>query len=101
MRDDGCCLITRYHAVTTYLARKHSISKPSHTPQELMDDYTCPVCNSPKSAFQSDARVVAGFAENQKYGLGFNSVTGSQKLLVIYGALAIGFILLIGGYAME
>lgn len=59
------------------------------------------MCSAPKNSFQSDARVVAGFAENQKYGLGFNGVTGGQKLLVIYGALAVGFILLIGGYAME
>ncbi|KAF5839231.1 rubredoxin [Dunaliella salina] len=69
--------------------------------EELPKEYTCPVCNAPKSQFKSDARVLAGFAENQKYGLGFNSVTGNQKLLVIYGALVIGFILLISGYAME
>lgn len=61
----------------------------------------CPVCSAPKSQFQSDARELAGFAENQKYGLGFNSVTGNQKLLIIYGALTLLFLLLIGGYALE
>ncbi len=69
--------------------------------QELPDDYVCPVCGAAKAQFESDARVLAGFAENQKYGLGFNSVTGNQKLLVIYGALAVFFLLLIGGYALE
>lgn len=33
-------------------------------------------------------QVVAGFAENQQYGLGTNSMTGSQKLLLIYGERA-------------
>jgi hypothetical protein len=32
-------------------------------------------------------KVVAGFAENQKYGLGTNSMTGQQKLLIIYGEI--------------
>nr|ABU52965.1 hypothetical protein [Dunaliella viridis] len=68
---------------------------------DLPQDYVCPVCSAPKSQFESDARVLAGFAENQKYGLGFNSVTGNQKLLVIYGALALLFLLLIGGYALD
>jgi hypothetical protein len=45
--------------------------------------------------------VVAGFAENQRYGLGTNSMTGSQKLLLIYGALAVFFILFLSGYALD
>lgn len=47
------------------------------------------------------AQVVAGFAENQKYGLGTNSMTGDQKLILIYGTLLLFFILFIGGYALE
>jgi len=42
-------------------------------------------------------QVVAGFAENQQYGLGTNSMTGEQKSLLIYGALAVFFILFLGG----
>lgn len=38
-------------------------------------------------------KVVAGFAENQQYGLGTNSMTESQKSLLIYGSLAFFFIL--------
>ena len=43
--------------------------------QELPSDYVCPVCGAPKEKFDSQATVVAGFAENQKYGLGTNSMT--------------------------
>jgi hypothetical protein len=42
-------------------------------------------------------QVVAGFAENQQYGLGTNSMTGEQKSLLIYGALAVFFIMFLAG----
>jgi hypothetical protein len=42
-------------------------------------------------------KVVAGFAENQQYGLGTNSMTESQKSLLIYGALALFFLLFLAG----
>ena len=45
--------------------------------------------------------VVAGFAENQGYGLGTNSMTGGQKSALIYGALAVFFALFLAGYALE
>ena len=54
--------------------------------QALPDDYCCPICGAPKERFESRVKVVAGFAENQQYGLGTNSMTGNQKLLLIYGA---------------
>lgn len=69
--------------------------------QDLPADYSCPVCGAGKDKFESKLRVVAGFAENQKYGLGTNSMTGDQKLLLIYGALAVFFILFLAGYALE
>lgn len=47
------------------------------------------------------SQVVAGFAENQKYGLGTNSMTGEQKTLIIYGALGLFFILFLLGYALD
>ena len=61
----------------------------------------CPVCGASKDKFEVNVKVVAGFAENQKYGLGTNSMTGDQKLLIIYGALAAFFLLFIAGYALE
>ncbi len=47
------------------------------------------------------SQVVAGFAENQSYGLGTNSMTGEQKQLLIYGSLAAFFALFIAGYGMQ
>lgn len=62
-------------------------------PQDLPDDYYCPICGAPKERFESRVKVVAGFAENQQYGLGTNSMTESQKSLLIYGSLAFFFLL--------
>lgn len=69
--------------------------------QELPEDYICPICGATKDRFESRVKVVAGFAENQQYGLGTNSMTGEQKSLLIYGALAVFFILFLGGYALN
>mmetsp|Transcript_31872 Transcript_31872/g.70817 ORF Transcript_31872/g.70817 Transcript_31872/m.70817 type:complete len:183 (+) Transcript_31872:122-670(+) len=69
--------------------------------QNLPEDYVCPVCGAPKDRFESRMKVVAGFAENQKYGLGTNSMTGDQKTLLIYGALFTFFLLFLAGYALE
>lgn len=69
--------------------------------QELPSEYYCPICGAPKDRFESRMKVVAGFAENQKFGLGTNSMTESQKSLLIYGALAIFFALFLLGYALD
>lgn len=42
-----------------------------------------------------------GFAENQQYGLGTNSMTGGQKSLLIYGTLLVFVALFLSGYALE
>lgn len=69
--------------------------------QELPEEYVCPVCGAPKERFDSRTKVVAGFAENQSYGLGTNSMTSEQKQLLIYGSLALFFALFIAGYGLE
>jgi rubredoxin len=69
--------------------------------QDLPEDYNCPICGAPKDRFESRVKVVAGFAENQQYGLGTNSMTESQKSLLIYGALAFFFLLFLAGYALN
>jgi rubredoxin len=69
--------------------------------QDTPSDYVCPVCGAPRASFESRVTVVAGFAENQGYGLGTNSMTGGQKSALIYGALAVFFLLFLGGYALE
>lgn len=69
--------------------------------QDLPEDYVCPICGAAKGKFESRVKVVAGFAENQQYGLGTNSMTGNQKLLLIYGALLAFVLLFLSGYALD
>lgn len=69
--------------------------------EDIPGDYFCPICGASKEKFESRIKVVAGFAENQKYGLGTNSMTGDQKLALIYGALIFFFICFLLGYALE
>lgn len=69
--------------------------------QKLPDDWQCPVCGAEKTLFQSKQMEVAGFAENQGYGLGTNSMTAGQKSLLIYGSIGAGFMLLLAGYTMN
>jgi hypothetical protein len=51
--------------------------------------------------FQSKAREIAGFAENQRYGLGTNSMTSGQKGALIWGSLLAFFGLFIAGYFVQ
>merc|ERR1711924_332035 len=48
--------------------------------KDLPQDWDCPVCGVGKNKFTANDKVVAGFAENQTYGLGTNSWTEGQKL---------------------
>jgi rubredoxin len=70
-------------------------------PQDLPGDWQCPVCGAEKKLFQSRQLEVAGFAENQGYGLGTNTMTGEQKSLLIFGSLGVFFLLFLLGYAMD
>ena len=74
---------------------------PGVTFQKLPEDWQCPVCGAEKKVFVVKQREVAGFAENQGYGLGTNSMTGEQKSLLIFGSLAALFFLLLLGYTMN
>jgi rubredoxin len=69
--------------------------------QDISADYQCPICGSPKDKFDSRVTVVAGFAANQGYGLGSNSMTEGQKSALIYGTLVLFFVLFLAGYAMD
>ena len=66
----------------------------------------------PKDDFAVVIEEVAGFAENQDYGVGFNTWTSGQKAhggkvlktrqgIVIWGALAVGAFLLLSAYSWE
>jgi len=68
---------------------------------DLPEDFSCPACRSSKTQFKSVKKVIAGFAENQKYGLGGNSLTSGQKNTVIFGLLSLAFLFLLSGYLLE
>ncbi|GAB4816298.1 hypothetical protein N2152v2_003344 [Parachlorella kessleri] len=69
--------------------------------EDLPGDWQCPTCGAGKGLFQSRAKELAGFAENQGYGLGVNSMTAGQKSLLIYGSLAFFVVLFLLGYTLN
>ncbi|THU67009.1 hypothetical protein C4D60_Mb05t20160 [Musa balbisiana] len=69
--------------------------------EKLPDDWRCPTCGAAKSFFESKSVEIAGFAQNQQFGLGGNSLTSGQKALLIYGGLLLGFLFFISGYFLQ
>ena len=41
---------------------------------ELPEEWCCPTCGAAKAQFFSKGQVIAGFTQNQQYGLGGNSM---------------------------
>lgn len=70
---------------------------------ELPDDWRCPVCGVRKSQFVNVGAQGApsGFAENLDYGLGINRLTPSQKNILIFGALGLGFLFFLSLYGLN
>ncbi|KAF0900181.1 hypothetical protein E2562_027543 [Oryza meyeriana var. granulata] len=69
--------------------------------EQLPDDWRCPTCGAAQSFFESKSIEIAGFAQNQQFGLGGNSLTGDQKALLIYGSLLVGFLFFLSGYFLQ
>lgn len=71
--------------------------------EDLPGNWRCPVCGAPRSQFSNiGARnTPSGFAENLNYGFGVNSLTPKQKNLLIFGALALGFLFLLSLYGLN
>ena len=74
---------------------------PPGTTFDSMEKFRCPECGANKKYFIAETEVVSGFKQNQKYGLGANSLTGEQKGLLIYGGLALGVLIFLSGYLLE
>jgi rubredoxin len=70
---------------------------------ELPVNWRCPVCSANKKAFANvgPAGTASGFAENIGYGFGVNKLTPGQKNLLIFGALALGFLFFISLYGLQ
>jgi rubredoxin len=71
--------------------------------EELPVNWRCPVCGAPKKQFSNIGPVGApsGFKENLNYGLGVNRLTPGQKNLLIFGALALGFLFFLSLYGLK
>ncbi len=68
----------------------------------LPADWKCPVCTAKKGAFNNiGTNAVSGFKENQGYGFGVNTMTESQKSLLIYGGLGLGILLFLSLYSLN
>jgi rubredoxin len=71
--------------------------------EDLPITWRCPVCGVGKAQFvnvgASDAP--SGFEENLRYGLGVNNLTPTQKNLLIFGSLALGFLFFISLYGLK
>jgi len=77
---------------------------PPGTPfAELPLTWRCPVCGAKKSAFTNigPAGKASGFQENLGYGLGVNSLTPTQKSILIFGALAAAFLFFMSLYGLK
>ncbi|XP_024356462.1 uncharacterized protein [Physcomitrium patens] len=69
--------------------------------RDLPEDWLCPTCGAAKSYYQPKSVEVAGFAQNQQFGLGGNTLTSGQKSLLIYGSLLAFFALFLSGYFLQ
>ncbi|KAK8939643.1 hypothetical protein KSP40_PGU012240 [Platanthera guangdongensis] len=74
---------------------------PGFQYNKLPEDWRCPTCGAAKSFFVSKRMEIAGFAQNQNFGLGTNTLTGGQKALLIYGSLLFAFALFLSGYFLQ
>ena len=68
---------------------------------ELPADWRCPTCRASKDVFFEEVEEIPGFAVNQGYGLGGNALSANQKNGLIFGGLALFFVLFLSGYAMS
>ncbi|MFN3927457.1 MAG: rubredoxin [Pseudanabaenaceae cyanobacterium] len=70
---------------------------------DLPETWRCPVCNTRKEKFKDIGlpNKPSGFAENLGYGFGVNTLTPTQKNILIFGGLALGFLFFMSLYALD
>ncbi len=77
---------------------------PPGTPfAELPASWRCPVCGVRTSQFENIGPLgkASGFQQNLGYGLGVNKLTPTQKNALIFGALAVGFLVFMSLYGLQ
>jgi len=71
--------------------------------EELPSQWRCPVCGARRNVFDNIGAINApsGFESNLSYGLGVNRLTPRQKNILIFGALALGFLMFMSFYGLS
>ncbi|MBE9040446.1 rubredoxin [Oscillatoriales cyanobacterium LEGE 11467] len=71
--------------------------------KDLPVTWRCPVCGARKNVFANigPAGNDAGFKANYGYGFGVNTMTSSQKSLLIFGGLALAGIVMLSFYGLN
>jgi rubredoxin len=67
---------------------------------DIQSNWRCPQCRASKDSFSPMTITIAGFAENQGYGFGGNSMTEGDKNLAIFGGIGFFFVLFLSGYLL-
>lgn len=75
--------------------------KPGTPFSELPSNWRCPTCRASKDSFKEVTEEIPGFAVNQGYGFGGNSLTAGQKSGLVFGSLFLFFLLFLAGYGMS
>lgn len=70
---------------------------------DLPSGWRCPVCGVRTNQFTDIGAQGApsGFADNLDYGFGVNRLTPAQKNILIFGALALGFLFFLSLYGLN
>ena len=99
---DALCTVCGYKYQMAEGVRDRAFPVQRNTPFDLLpENWACPTCKSPKAFFEPVQIEIAGFEDNQAYGIGTNTWTESQKSNAIFGGLAAFFLLFMGGYALN
>ncbi|MGK7876826.1 MAG: rubredoxin [Xenococcaceae cyanobacterium] len=71
--------------------------------EDLPSDWRCPVCGVRRSQFANigSSSAPSGFQDNLGYGFGVNRLTPGQKNILIFGALALGFLFFLSLYGLN
>ena len=70
---------------------------------DLPSVWRCPVCGASKVQFMNVGPIEgpSGFKENLGYGFGVNTLTPSQKNILIFGGLALAFLFFLSLYGLR
>jgi len=70
---------------------------------DLPTSWRCIVCGAPTTQFVNvgPTEAPSGFKENLGYGFGVNNLTPSQKNILIFGGLALGFLFFLSLYGLQ